>query len=240
MPRFPVKQNDIEGLRAVISGSDFRHIVKVLRMREGDSIILFDENSVEYDGRIARIGSREVIVEIKTSRKVATDSPLNITLLQGLSKRDNMDFIVEKATELGVHTIVPVVTDRSQVRTGYKKTRWELIAHEASKQCGRTKPPIIENTLNFVEAIKYSKQYELSIILHVGYKSSLKNFLKYSLQHPKNIIVLIGPEGGFSENEVLLASEMGFTSLGLGPRTLRTETAGIAVLSIIQFHHGDL
>jgi 16S rRNA (uracil1498-N3)-methyltransferase len=151
-----------------------------------------------------------------------------------------MDYIVEKATELGVHKIVPVVTDRSQVRSTGKRKRWERIAVEASKQCGRTRPPTIENTLNFEEAIKCSREYDIAIILHVGNQVSLKDFLKNSLQHPKNIIVLIGPEGGFSENEVLLASEMGFTSLGLGPRTLRTETASLAVLSIIQFHHGDL
>lgn len=151
-----------------------------------------------------------------------------------------MDYIIEKATELGVHTIVPVVTERSQVRTAEKKKRWERIAIEASKQCGRTKTPAIENTLNFDEAIKHKNDNELALILHVGSQVSLKDFLKNTLQHPTNIIVLIGPEGGFSEKEVLLATEMGFTSLGLGPRTLRTETAGTAVLSIIQFQHGDL
>ncbi len=240
MPRFPIKEKNIEGDKALISGTDYKHIVKVLRLREGDTITLFDECSREYTGKIAGIGSKEIVIDIISSRKVTTDSPLNITLLQGLTKGDKMDYIVEKATELGVHTIVPVITERSQVRTADKKKRWERIALEASKQCGRTRPAIIENTLNFSEALNYKNMSDLSLIFHVNYEHSIKDHLKYSLQLPKNIIVLIGPEGGFSEKEVLLASEMGFTPLGLGPRTLRTETASIAVLSIIQFHHGDL
>lgn len=240
MPRFPVDEKKIENGKAFLSGTDYKHVVKVLRMKEGDAITLFDESSVEYEGRIMQVGSKEVVVDIVSSRKVETDSPLRITLMQGLPKGDKMDYIIEKATEIGVHTIVPVVTERSQVRTIEKKTRWERIAVEASKQCGRTKPPAIENTLNFNEAIKYYDDNGLALILHVGSQVSLKDFLKNTLQHPTNIIVLIGPEGGFSEKEVLLATEMGFTSLGLGPRTLRTETAGIAVLSIIQFQHGDL
>lgn len=240
MPRFPVDEKKIEDGRATLSGTDYKHIVKVLRMKEGDALTLFDCKSFEYDGKISRVGSKEVVVDILSSRKVETDSPLRMTLMQGLPKGDKMDYIVEKATEIGVHAIVPVVTERSQVRTADKKMRWERIAVEAAKQCGRTKPPTIENTLNYNEAINCLDDDSLGLILHVGSQVSLKEFLKNPLQHPTNIIVLIGPEGGFSENEVLLASEMGFTSLGLGPRTLRTETAGIAVLSIIQFQHGDL
>ena len=240
MPRFPVNEKNIEGNKARITGTDYKHIVKVLRLREGDTVTLFDECSKEYTGKITTIGSRDVVVDIISSREVATDSPLEITLLQGLAKGDKMDYIVEKATELGVHTIVPVITERSQLRSADKKNRWQRIAIEASKQCGRTEPPAIENTLDFSEAIKYNHNKELSLIFHVDSKYTIKDYLKYSLQLPNNIIVLIGPEGGFSEKEVLLATEMGFKSLGLGPRTLRTETASIAVLSIIQFHHGDL
>jgi 16S rRNA (uracil1498-N3)-methyltransferase len=240
MPRFPVKQKNIEGNETRIEGTDYRHLVKVLRLREGDPVILFDECSKEYTGKIRDIGRRDVVIDILSSRTVETESPLNIILLQGLPKGDKMDYIVEKATELGVRTIVPVRTERSLANAADKKNRWERIAVEASKQCGRTRPPVIENTLIFAEAINYNKDGALPIILHVDSKCSIKDYLKYSLQLPNTIIILIGPEGGFSEEEVLLASVKGFTSLGLGPRTLRTETASIAVLSIIQFHHGDL
>lgn len=240
MPRFPVSPQQIDGSKAVISGPDYRHIVKVLRLKPGDAVTLFDTESNEHHGKITEIGSRELVVEIIESRKVERDSPLHITLLQGLPKGDKMDYIVEKATELGVHSIVPVITERSQVRNSGKKSRWERIAVESSKQCGRTNPTIIENTLNFSEALNIRNDGQLAVIFHVDYDVSIKEFLKSSLQFPQNIIVLIGPEGGFSQTEVLLASEMGFTPLGLGPRTLRTETASIAALSIIQFHHGDL
>lgn len=240
MPRFPVSRQNINKNVAVISGSDYRHITKVLRLKTGDDVVLFDAECYEHYGKIAEIGSRQLTVEIAESRRVNTDSPLNITLLQGMPKAGKMDYIVEKATELGVHKIVPVTTERSQVRTSDKQKRWERIAVEASKQCGRTKPTIIENTLDFEDAIKQYDNNRLRILFHVNYDISIKGFLKNSLQFPRNIIILIGPEGGFSEHEVLLASKMGYTSLGLGPRTLRTETASLAVLSIIQFYHGDL
>jgi len=240
MPRFPISRQNINNNVAVISGSDYRHMTRVLRLKPGDDVILFDAECYEHHGKIARIDSRQLTVEITASHRVNTDSPLNITLLQGMPKAGKMDYIIEKATELGVHTIVPVITERSQVRASGKQKRWERIALEASKQCGRTKPTVIENTLDFEDAINQYDSNSLGIIFHVNYDNSIKEFLRNTLQFPRNIIVLIGPEGGFSEHEVLLASNMGYTSLGLGPRTLRTETASLAVLSIIQFYHGDL
>lgn len=151
-----------------------------------------------------------------------------------------MDYILEKATELGVRRIVPVITQRSQVGERDRKKRWERIAVEASKQCGRTKPTCIENTLNFHEATKEYAKSELAIILHADCEDTVKNYLKNSLQAPQNIILFVRPEGGFTEKEVLFGKEMGFISLGLGPRILRTETASITVLSVLQFHYGDL
>ena len=240
MPRFPIIQEQISSNEAIISGNDYKHIVKVLRLKTGDEITLFNEDSTEYYGKIREINKRDIIVDIFDTKKVATESPIEIILLQGLPKADKMDYIIEKATELGVSRIVPVVTERSQVGERDRKTRWERIALEASKQCGRTKPTQIENTLNFNEAIKQYSESKLTIILHVNYEVLVKDYIKKSLQTPHNIILFVGPEGGFSENEVLLGNEMGFISLGLGPRVLRTETASLAVLSVLQFHYGDL
>ncbi len=157
-----------------------------------------------------------------------------------MPKADKMDYIIEKATELGVHRIVPVITERSQIRDRDRLKRWERIALEASKQCGRTKPAIIENTLNFDDAINIHKDRELPLILQVNAEVSAKSYIKNSLQAPQNIVLFVGPEGGFTDNEVLLGKEMGFIVLGLGPRVLRTETASISVLSILQFHYGDM
>jgi len=240
MPRFPLPSQGIEDEKAVISGADFRHMVKALRLGVGDEVTLFGEDSREYYGVISSVGSRELTVDITDSRLISVDPVIDITILQGLPKGEKMDYIVEKATELGAVRIVPVVTERSQVRKTGKHQRWERIALEASKQCGRTKPTVIEDTLEFKEALLYKDKSDLAIILHAGSSLSMKEFIRNTLQDAKNIIVLIGPEGGFSQNEVLLAIEMGFTSLGLGPRILRTETASLAALSIIQFQHGDL
>ncbi len=135
---------------------------------------------------------------------------------------------------------MPVITERAQIRERDRKDRWDRIALEASKQCGRTKPTIIENTLSFDNAIKDYSEKGLTVILHVNCEVSVKNRIKNSLQAPQNIILFVGPEGGFTDNEVLLGNKMGFMSLGLGPRVLRTETASIAVLSVLQFHYGDL
>lgn len=240
MPRFPLPSQGIEDEKAVISGADFRHMVKALRLGVGDEVTLFGEDSREFYGVISSVGSRELTVDITGSRLISADPVIDITILQGLPKGEKMDYIVEKATELGAARIVPVVTERSQVRKTGKHQRWERIALEASKQCGRTKPTVIEDTLEFKEALLYKDKSDLAIILHAGSSLSMKEFIRNTLQDAKNIIVLIGPEGGFSQNEVLLAIEMGFTSLGLGPRILRTETASLAALSIIQFQHGDL
>lgn len=240
MPRFPVDEHMISDETVTVTGSDYKHIVRVLRLRVGDQITMFDSRSREYDCVIEAVGKREVRAAIKKTRTVNTDPVLNITLMQGLARGDKMDYIVEKATELGVSRIVPVVTERSQIRETAKTGRWERIAVSASKQCGRTRPPEIENTLSFQEALNLSNNSELLIILHANTEGKLKEVIKKSLQNTTNIILFIGPEGGFSKEEILLASEIGFLPLGLGPRVLRTETASLAVLSVIQFTYGDL
>ena len=240
MPRFPITTDQINENEAIVTGNDYKHIVKVLRLKPGDDITLFDNNSTEYYGNIREINKKEIMVEISESKIVNTESPIEITLLQGLPKADKMDYIIEKATELGVHRVVPVRTERSQIRERDRKKRWDRIALEASKQCGRTKPAIVENTLNFDDAAKLYSKGELAVILQVNSEISVKDYIKKSLQAPQNIVLFVGPEGGFTDNEVLLGNEMGFISLGLGPRVLRTETASLSVLSVFQFHYGDL
>jgi len=240
MPRFPIAENQVNNDEAFISGTDYKHVVKVLRLKPGDKITLFDSSSRQYYCKIREISKRDVVVDIERTEQVNTESPIEITLLQGLPKGDKMDYIIEKATELGVSRIVPVITQRAQIRERDRKKRWDRIALEASKQCGRTKPAIIENTLDFDGAINSYSEKELAVILHVSCEVSAKNYIKNSLQAPQSIVLFVGPEGGFTDNEVLLGNKMGFMSLGLGPRVLRTETASIAVLSVLQFHYGDL
>src|SRR3990172_8567292 len=174
MPRFPISQNQIKNNLAIISGPDYRHIVKVLRLKPGNDITLFEDTGIEHIGIIKDIGTKEIKIEIAESTRVETESGLNITLLQGIPKGDKMDFIVEKTTELGVRTIVPVISERSQVRKTKRIERWRRIALESS------------------------------------------------------------------ESEVNAAKEKGFIPIRLGPRILRTETAGIVAVAVLQFLFGDI
>jgi|DewCreStandDraft_5_1066085.scaffolds.fasta_scaffold02330_8 16S rRNA (uracil1498-N3)-methyltransferase len=240
MPRFPVKQESIKNQTARITGSDYKHITKVLRLRPGDEITLFNEDGIEYTGRIEEIGTKDLKVTILSSRCVKTESNLNITLIQGIPKGDKMDLIVEKATELGVKTIIPTITERTQIRNTEKLKRWQKIAIESSKQCRRTTPPTILEPKGFNEAINISNQSELKLIFHEKNDNYLTNIIKNLIQLPVNITICIGSEGGFSETEVATAREKGFTPVGLGPRILRTETASIVAVSILQFVFGDI
>lgn len=240
MPRFPIARGQIKNEAATITGPDYRHIVNVLRLRPGSDVILFEEGGVEYVGKITEINRREVKVLIKGSRKPETESRLNITLLQGIPKGDKMDWIVEKSTELGVGTIIPVITERSQIRRSHKVQRWQRIANESTKQCGRVKAPFILEPMAFISAIKMTDNSGLNIIFYEKSESRLRDEIKKIPQHIDNITLLIGPEGGFSEEEVGLARDVGFIPLGLGPRILRTESAAIVALSILQFLFGDI
>ena len=240
MPRFPISQNQIKNNLAIVSGSDYRHIVKVLRLKPGNEITLFDEKGVEHFGQITEIRTKEIRITIAESKRIETKPHLNITLLQSIPKGDKMDFIVEKATELGVKTIVPVVTERSQIRKTKRIERWRRIALESSKQSRRMMPPDILDLMSFDNAIYSNDKGELYLIFYEKCKDNIKDIIKHAGKATENIKIFIGPEGGFSENEVNAAKEKGFIPIGLGPRILRTETAGIVAVAVLQFLFGDI
>ncbi|MBI4228276.1 MAG: 16S rRNA (uracil(1498)-N(3))-methyltransferase, partial [Deltaproteobacteria bacterium] len=197
MPRFPISNKNIFKQETIITGSDYRHIVKVLRLKQGEEIILFDENFFEHIGKIIEINSKEIKVAIIKSTKVTPEPDVDITLLQGIPKGNKMDFIIEKATELGVSSIVPVVTERSQVRKTDKFLRWRRIAIESSKQCGRVIPPTIHDIMRFNGIEEYSRSGSLRLIFYENCKAKLNEYLKNISQPSANIIIFIGPEGGF-------------------------------------------
>jgi 16S rRNA (uracil1498-N3)-methyltransferase len=240
MPRFPINPGQIKNETATITGQNYRHIVNVLRLRPGSKLTLFGQDGIEYEGEITEINRREVKILIKGSKRPETESTLNITLLQGIPKGDKMDWIVEKSTELGVRTIIPVITGRSQVRESRKIQRWQRIADESIKQCVRFRAPRILQSMEFIEAIKLNDHSGLKLIFYEKSQNKLRNQIKIVSQGIDGITLLIGPEGGFSEEEVRLAIDEGFIPVGLGPRILRTETAGIVALSILQFLFGDI
>jgi 16S rRNA (uracil1498-N3)-methyltransferase len=181
-----------------------------------------------------------VTIEITGDYVMDTESDLDITLVQGLLKGEKMDFVIQKATELGVTSIVPVVTERSQLRETRKFPRWKKITEEASRQSGRTRIPEVCEACCFddlfnVPALTAGK----GIMFWEQGGEKLPEVIE-KLSHADKIVLLIGPEGGFSEKEAMLASEKGFLTATLGSRILRAETAAISAVSIIQFALGDL
>lgn len=245
MPRFFIDQKDIFDNYIIISGEDFNHIKNVLRLNCGDRITICDGKGNDYISVIQNIETKNIFADIVEVQKNRNEAPINVTLYQGIPKSDKMDFIIQKSVELGVGKIVPVITERTVVRLNDKKDidnkvrRWQRISLEAAKQCNRGIVPVIDTPVKFSAALVQNKEFDLSLI---PYEKEVCKGLKGSIKKSNisNIAVLIGPEGGFSENEIEAAVLEGINPVTLGPRILRTETAGIAVLSILMYELGDV
>jgi 16S rRNA (uracil1498-N3)-methyltransferase len=240
----------VSGSRISISDEDVRHIAAVLRMKIGDALLLCDGQGAEYQVAIAEISKTEIKTEIVSQRSHAITAP-RITLGQGLPKSDKMDWIVQKATELGVTNIVPLVTERTivKIRDEEKRiSRWQKIAREAAMQCNRADIPQVEQVRAFRDFIfsldpgprpltPGSSAPELRTLKLIPWEEAsapIKEVLKQNAG-AHHIIVLIGPEGGFSSVEASMAREKGFHAVSLGPNILRTETAAIAALSMVGY-----
>lgn len=222
-----------------IRGEQARHL-SVLRIKPGELIKIFDGLGHRYVAKVIKPSRKEVLAEIIKEEVYSAESPLSIILAQGIPKSDKMDFIIQKTTELGVKTISPIITERSEVRETAKLERWRKIAISASQQSGREKIPEIEEPVTFEDFLKKNVYYHLGIIFSEEEKNqNLKKALK-GFEGSTTITLLIGPEGGFSPAELTLAIERGFIPASLGPRILRTETAAITAISIIQYELGDL
>lgn len=246
MPRFFINSNDIFDDNINITGEDYNHIKKVLRLRVGENITLSDGMGNEYLAEIKGFGDGFANAGIIERYQNITEPPIVVTLYQGLPKSDKMDFIIQKSVELGITRIVPVITERTVVKLDGEKDkakkceRWNRISQEAAKQCNRGIIPKIEVPVSFKEALRQAKDTALSLI---PYEKETKSTLKQILNKSSNISkisVFIGPEGGFTEKEIDEAVNCGINPVTLGPRILRTETAGIAVLSILMYELGDV
>lgn len=244
MPRFPIRKEpsteDDGTLRGTISESDYAHITKVLRLGAGDRITVFDTESTEYEGTITDISSGTIALRVHDTRLLRTEPELELNLFQAILKGNKMDGIISQATQLGVSGIFPVVSERTQVRSTAKVGRWNKIARESTKQCGRATPPVVSEPVDFQGSFGIREQSEMKIILYENQDELLGDYMR-SLTRPVNgINVYIGPEGGFSEKEVTLAKENGYIALGLGKRILRAETASVVGLALLQSHFGDV
>ncbi|HUI44591.1 MAG TPA: 16S rRNA (uracil(1498)-N(3))-methyltransferase [Nitrospirota bacterium] len=238
LPRFFISPDQISGAIIRVADEDVRHIVNVLRMKTGDELLLCDGEGTEYRTRIAVLNKTEVKTEIVAQTKNELRHP-RITLGQGLPKSDKMDFIVQKATELGVAAVVPLMTERTimKVKDEEKRlARWRKIAREAAMQSNRSDIPLIGPVVSFRDfiAAKAPGSRTLSLLPWEEGTELIKNVLRQN-SGVGDIMVLIGPEGGFSIAEADAAKTHGFHAVSLGPTILRTETAAVAALSMIGY-----
>jgi len=229
------------GERMTLSGDAANHIARVLRLRVGDPLTLFDGRGGEYAAQVTEFQGGKVIAAVGEHHAIERESALEITLLQGIARGDRMDTIVQKATELGVTRIVPVINERSVVKitreTAHRKhAHWRAVAIAACEQCGRNRLPEIAQPQSFVDAshvdTKSSTRY---IMLAPGAAVALLT----AASGPAPIALLIGPEGGLSPVEVDIATRAGFSACSVGPRILRTETASLAAIAVLQAIAGD-
>ena len=241
MPRFYVDPSNIFGDRMVLEGGEYNHLKNVLRKQVGDTLLICDGEGHEYDCRIAAYEDGRVIFDILETREGNTELGISITLYQGLPKKDKMELIIEKAVELGAARIVPVACARSVVhwddpaREEKKVKRFQAIAEAASKQSGRGVIPEVSKVLSFADAMKEAR-VKCDTILFPYENAEGMNTLKKCVSELKpgsKIAVFIGPEGGFDPDEVDTAEQAGAQIVSLGRRILRTETAGLTMLSYL-------
>ncbi|WP_455211054.1 16S rRNA (uracil(1498)-N(3))-methyltransferase [Kaarinaea lacus] len=221
------------------------HVARVLRLREGDNVVVFNGQGGEYHGILRRLDKRAASVELQNFVGVDVESPLQIILAQGISRGERMDYTVQKAVELGVHSIVPLQTERTVVnlndeRKERRRQHWQTVVYSACEQSGRNFVPSVQ------PVIKLSNWLQTFSTLAAGNKNKfvLNHRVKFGVDAmPVDahlpIYVFIGPEGGLTAEEISQAEQTGFESVSLGPRVLRTETAALAFLSVLQAKWGD-
>ena len=229
------------GAHVVLPEVTANHLARVLRLREGDPCVLFNGDGQDHDGRIASIGKREVVVELQASRAVDNESPLRVTLLQGVARGEKMDLILQKATELGVAAIMPVMAERTEVKLDAERAEkrvahWRSVIASACEQSGRARLPALSAPTPLNEAARGIADDAIRLTLDPNGDVSLATVQVTT----GAVVVAIGPEGGWSQRDRKILSAAGFTGLRLGPRILRTETAGLAAIAALQSRFGDL
>jgi 16S rRNA (uracil1498-N3)-methyltransferase len=243
MRRFAIAPDRIAGGRVTFDAAESRHLTRALRLKPGDTVVASDGAGRDYTVRLDSIGARATGTVLGVATREA-ESPLAITLLQGVPKGDKMEAIVRAATELGVARVVPVLTTRTVVRlTGgaaaARTERWRRVAREAAKQCGRAVVPDVATPAPLATALAAAREHELAVCLWEGRAAPLTAALA-DAGRPRRAVALVGPEGGFESAEVDAARRAGWRIATLGPRLLRTETAGPAIITILQLRFGDL
>src|SRR4030067_1018380 len=244
MPRIFFPITNLSENQISVTGEKAKYLATILRCKKGDELIVFDGKGNCLRTTILKADKKEIFAEVSETFSCNTESPIDIILVQGLLKGQKMDMVIQKATELGVREIQPVITERSQPRETRKVVRWQKIAEEASRQSGRSVIPLINEPINFNDYLS-----SLPLIGFIFWEEggvSLKEAvhkMSSSPIHPftdSPVHILIGPEGGFSKDEVSASEKKGFIVISLGKRILRAETASISALTLVQFLLGDL
>lgn len=239
---FYVENSQIEEDKIRICGPDVNHIKNVLRMQPGERIVICNGEGKDFYCQIASVSSEEVIAQIEEMNDTESELPAKIYLFQGIPKKDKMELVIQKAVELGVYEIIPVAMKRcvAKIEDGKKEKkkleRWQSIAVSAAKQSGRGIIPKVHEVLSFKESLQYAKKLE-NVIVPYELADGIENtseIIKESVKK-QSIGIFIGPEGGFDEKEIEEALQLDFHTITLGKRILRTETAGLTILSILMF-----
>jgi 16S rRNA (uracil1498-N3)-methyltransferase len=231
--------NDAE---LILQGEQARYLGRVLRSRVGDIISVFNGDAGEWSANIENISKSTVTLRIGQHRETTTESPLKIHLVQGISRGERMDFVIQKATELGVKRITPVLTNHGMVkldeqRAEKRRLHWQQVATSACEQSGRTRPPLVDSPIDLNKWFGNKGPADSTeLFLKPGAKTAFASVDKPT----QKVCLLIGPEGGLSERECEDAVVAGFTAVSLGPRILRTETAAMAAITLAQSSWGDL
>lgn len=242
MHRFFVEKEQIEEKLIRITGQDAHHIGHVLRMRPKEEILISDGDKTEYTCCIERVTDEEVTAKIMFAKESGLELPSEIYLFQCLPKGDKMELIIQKAVELGVCRIIPVSSVRCVVKLDAKKEqnklkRWQGIAESAAKQSKRMYIPEVSPVMKFEEALTYAADIDVKLIPYELAKGMEETRAVIgSIRPGQSAAIFIGPEGGFDETEIEAAAKQGFQPITLGRRILRTETAGLTLLSILMYH----
>lgn len=267
MRRFFINQSDVSKSTIIVRGNDAKHIKSVLRLGPGDNIALIDGTGIEYTAKIKLLLPEIIHATILTKYSSASESPLHLTVAQAFLKDKKMDRLVKSLTELGITNWIPFTAHRSvsipnKKRLESRIKRWVKISQEAAKQCERGKLPSIQidietdtktettETISFKDIIKYQIDFDIKIIFwenevttipfNISNIATSTSSFSQITTSVKKILIILGPEGGFTPEEIQLARSNNFQTFSLGPRILRSETAAIAATTLIQYFFGDM
>ena len=238
-PRIYIESELSVGLCLPLDDNNFAHLVRVLRLNDGDAIRVFNGNGLEYAATLEQVQKKTASFQVTELLTEEPTAPLHLHLGQVISKGERMDFTIQKATELGISEITPLISERCDVRLkgerqDKKIEHWQKIAISACQQSGRNRVPVIHPVQTLEEWLA-ARDEQVKLVLHPHQQQPLNQYAP-----PASVALLVGPEGGFSEAEVTHTLAQGFDGLKLGPRILRTETAALVALSVLQFQWGDL